>query len=201
MLPERVKYLRPATSSGSVFTSPGTAQMCVRDAIWKAPLDLQLPPAEVYLQAQPRDGKCIYKPSLGTGSVFTSPASGREVYLQAQARPRCVSEMRFGRHRSTSSYLQRKCIYKPSSYLYLYLQAQPRDGKCIYKPRHGPDVCPRCDLEGTARPPATSSGSVFTSPAATCTCIYKPSFSRLRSVSQLFECNCKSQSVTASHKV
>jgi hypothetical protein len=32
----------------------------------------------------------------------------------------------------------------------VYLQAQPRDGKCIYKPRHGPDVCPRCDLEGTA---------------------------------------------------
>jgi hypothetical protein len=48
----------------------------------------------------------------------------QEVYLQAQARPGSVSEMRFGRHRSTSSYLQRKCIYKLRHGLEVYLQAQ-----------------------------------------------------------------------------
>jgi hypothetical protein len=51
-LPPAEVYLQAQQLPVPVFTSPGTGQMCVRDAIWKAPLDLQLPPAEVYLQAQ-----------------------------------------------------------------------------------------------------------------------------------------------------
>jgi hypothetical protein len=130
---------------------------------------------EVYLQAQPRDGKCIYKPSLGTGSVFTSPDTGqvctykpshgvghaKYLILPHLMDPRALAHAQHvDISDAANNTFPTTCMYNRSlnsSWTDVEVTTTYKSGpatlaswKCIYKPRHGPDVCPRCDLEGTA---------------------------------------------------